>query len=222
MKYRFLLTISIAVILTSCSTAYKTGQTPDDVYYSPVKEVVAKNEDKEDDKKDKYEEYTSAEDRYLKMKTRNRDRWQTLDDYEYWNDTRYQYYSYNTYRNNWYNWYIWNTWSNPYVSVGYSNHCCCYSPYNNIKTGYIAYPIKTTRTTKPNLNSYTNTKYSNTNNQSLGNTLKKVFSSDNNNYNNSNRGSSSGSGRSYSPSSSGSSSSGSGRSGGGISRPGRN
>ncbi len=33
-----LLLISISIItLASCSTAYKTGQTPDDVYYSPVR-----------------------------------------------------------------------------------------------------------------------------------------------------------------------------------------
>ncbi|RYZ23968.1 MAG: hypothetical protein EOO10_20725, partial [Chitinophagaceae bacterium] len=30
--------IASALVLASCSTAYKTGQTPDDVYYSPERQ----------------------------------------------------------------------------------------------------------------------------------------------------------------------------------------
>lgn len=37
-----LVALSVAAF-SSCSTAYKTGQTPDDVYYSPVKPVAEKN-----------------------------------------------------------------------------------------------------------------------------------------------------------------------------------
>ena len=37
MKTSILLLALIVVALSSCTTAYKTGQTPDDVYYSPVR-----------------------------------------------------------------------------------------------------------------------------------------------------------------------------------------
>ncbi len=36
MKTKYLLLVGLVVILGSCSTAYRSGQTPDDVYYSPV------------------------------------------------------------------------------------------------------------------------------------------------------------------------------------------
>ncbi|MEJ7767822.1 MAG: hypothetical protein WKF89_08420 [Chitinophagaceae bacterium] len=35
---KFLLLALGVIALTSCSTAYKMGQTPDDVYFSPAKE----------------------------------------------------------------------------------------------------------------------------------------------------------------------------------------
>ena len=54
-------------------------------------------------KQDRYEEYTAADqdNQYLKMKVRDRQRWSTIDDYAYWNDSRYDtiiFYDY--YRNN--------------------------------------------------------------------------------------------------------------------------
>jgi len=39
MKLKFLLFISIAIVFSSCSTSYRSGQTPDDVYYSPATPV---------------------------------------------------------------------------------------------------------------------------------------------------------------------------------------
>lgn len=39
MKQKTLLFICSIVILASCSTAYKSGQTPDDVYYSPATKI---------------------------------------------------------------------------------------------------------------------------------------------------------------------------------------
>lgn len=63
-----------AVLLSSCSSVYKSGQTPDDVYYSPERpreEYV--NIEKRDDRRyrDRYED-VSMEDQYLRMKVRNR------------------------------------------------------------------------------------------------------------------------------------------------------
>ena len=36
MKTKLLLLLGLIIILGSCSSAYRTGQTPDDVYYSPA------------------------------------------------------------------------------------------------------------------------------------------------------------------------------------------
>ena len=36
MKTKYLLLVGVVVVLASCSTAYRNGQTPDDVYYSPA------------------------------------------------------------------------------------------------------------------------------------------------------------------------------------------
>jgi hypothetical protein len=41
MKIKYLLFCCVIIILASCSSAYKIGQTPDDVYYSPAKPQVA-------------------------------------------------------------------------------------------------------------------------------------------------------------------------------------
>jgi hypothetical protein len=86
MKKHLLPLLVAVVVLSGCTAAYKTGQTPDDVYYSVGKVV----KDAELTTKDKPEEgYTSywnnAEDDYLRMKVRNGNRWNTLDDYGYWN-----------------------------------------------------------------------------------------------------------------------------------------
>ncbi len=36
MKIKYLLLLGVVAAFSSCSTAYRTGQTPDDVYYSPA------------------------------------------------------------------------------------------------------------------------------------------------------------------------------------------
>lgn len=97
MNTRILLLGAALVSLGSCSTIYKSGQTPDDVYYSPApQQRVASNNDNDDDRY--YDEtgdgeyvnvqtdqdrnaYTS-EDNYLRMKVRNRAMWSSLDYYD--------------------------------------------------------------------------------------------------------------------------------------------
>ncbi len=93
MQTRILPIVLIAMTFGSCATAYKTGQTPDDVYYSPVSEVVIKNEKLDERRKvQRYEDYLQREDdRYIRMKVRDRLRWSSIDDYSYWNDSRYNY-----------------------------------------------------------------------------------------------------------------------------------
>lgn len=252
MRYKILLYGLMAAVITSCSSAYKASQTPDDVYYSPAREGIQK----ETANRDKYEDYVASEDdQYLRMKIRDRQRWSGIDDYAYWNDSRYvpsYNYNYDFYRNNIYNTYAWNNWYRPYSSfyynpysfngygLGLGYYMGSYYPqyvygYNPYGSSYISkYPTRAASPSvnRPNLNSYRNGLYNNRNynnsnaNQGIGNTMKKVFSSNENyrTYNNTNTNTNSYSSpqRSYSPSSSSSSSgsSSSGSSGSsGVSRP---
>lgn len=241
MKRQILLLAITAAALSSCTTAYRTGQTPDDVYYSPARpqdEYVRFEED--DDKYRSDDDY--YDDRYLRMKVRNHYRWDNLSDW-------YAYDRYN-YRYNYYNAPYWNyygTFWNPYTSWNYY-----YNPYYSNPVVWVVSKVPASQTTysKPrnfSLSSYTNANYNNSNtftkgnykpatvnrpvyNNSngtgLSNTLKQIFSGgNNNNYNNNSYSPPS---RFYTPStssgSSGNSGSSSGNSsgssgGGGVSRP---
>lgn len=240
MKTQILLLALIVAALSSCTTAYKTGQTPDDVYFSPARpqDEYVKTE-KEDDRQYRYEdEY--YDDRYLRMKVRNRYQWNDLNDWYYYERSGF---GYNYFYGNYYNPYnSWNYYYNPY----------CHS-YANNRYDYIKFtPSKPL--VKPrsfNLGGYSNNSYNNTNansksavrinsskpaynnsnnNSSKGfsNTVRTIFEGNSNN-NSRNSESSGSSGRSYNPSgnsssgaSSNSSSGSSGSSGGGITRPVKN
>lgn len=141
-----------AILLASCSSAYRSSQTPDDVYYSPGQQrMSAGSED------DEYLSYSnSSDDNYLRMKASDHYRWDNLDDFDYWNDSRYYYTNYynpwssyfflgfynvyNPYTSFWYN--PWNSWYYPtYTVVYYKNPVAYYgtrtansyhlSTYNN-------------------------------------------------------------------------------------------
>lgn len=237
MNTRLILLALSVTAFGSCTTLYKSGQTPDDVYFSPVRTY---GEDKEEEQQQRDEVKTySHEDRTIRFGI-NDPRWRNFD-----NDYRYNSFDYgfnygfndfsnNPFRfNNRYNY-------NPY-SYGF-NHGYYYNPYywpHPIYSNVYTVPVNRKNTTPrvANLGGYntngsatrsTNTKtgnapvrnYSTTNKGSaVGNILRQVItpSNDNNsNYNNNNSRSSSSSNnnsnnntRSYTPSSnSGSSSSG--------------
>jgi hypothetical protein len=82
-----LLILSIATF-ASCSTAYKSGQTPDDLYYSKPK-VAVEQTVREDRNAGRYEE--DYQDRQIRMAIRNQ-RWRSLD---YDNDYNCNYSPYN-------------------------------------------------------------------------------------------------------------------------------
>ncbi len=127
MKYKFLLLVPIIVFaLSSCSSRFKTTQTPDDLYYSPEAETLV--------------EYTVAtpapstnnyyyDNYYLHHKVRNHIRWQVIDDYGYWHDTRY-----NHCPSNWNSYNSYNGWGN-YNDGFYSS----YNGYNNYYYGWNNY-----------------------------------------------------------------------------------
>ncbi len=182
MLNRFTVFVVVAVVFSSCASAYRTGQTPDDVYYSPSSEVVVKRTYESDERRAKrYEEYLDRQDdNYVRMKVRNRNRWSSIDDYGYWNDSRYNYhchctcapsygFNYNSYGNTWY-------WNNPFYPVIF---------YKNPQI-YTAQPSKSAVTAFQNPhfnnnNGYYNPKlgsvngYSNSNTNSNGSIIRRVF-----------------------------------------------
>ena len=212
MNSRIILLGLAVAAFTSCSTAYKTGQTPDDVYYSPARETesyvkVENDDDRRYRGEERYQnsryqndEYVNSDDRWLRMRVRNRYRWSAFDDYYAWNDWRYNtwnyspYYSYSPFNsysrfnNYWSSYYSWNNYYNPY----------CRSIVVSPKINTVAY----NRVRNFNLNSYGNNTYSNSNmspsrnskinrgssgsgynnnNSTLGNSVRRVFSNSNNN-----------------------------------------
>jgi len=228
MKSRFLLLILVAAVISSCSTSYKSGQTPDDVYYSPEREGAAYVETKPSNNRYQSYEYDNADDRWLRMRVRNPYRWNAFDDYDWnayssWSNNIYSPYSYsNNWNSYWNGYYSWNSGYNPYcrnvVVVNPKSNPAAYNKVRNFS-----------------LNSYTNTNYNtgnaavrtkgsmrlpnsgggsynNSNSNTLGSSLRKVFSGTNSNsFGNTNGSSSSSSSdrssRSYTPSSSSSNSS---------------
>lgn len=53
-----------ALVFNSCTTAYRTGQTPDDVYYSPLRPAIGESEDDDDVSR-------AREDRRIRMGVNN-------------------------------------------------------------------------------------------------------------------------------------------------------
>lgn len=169
MKKSIIYLLCVVTLLTSCSSAYKTSQTPDDVYYSPAQKILPN---------DQYGSYNaSSDDAYLHMKVQDHSRWATLDDYDYWNDSRYYY---NNYYNPWTSYFSLSVWYNPYYSYWYNPWNSWYSPYCTVVYyknprvyygGYGGYHLST----------YNNHTY-NTSNLPLQNGNRNLF----NNYNNSN------------------------------------
>lgn len=161
-----LLSVSSVLILASCSTAYKTGQTPDDLYYAErAYDNYARTEERSSD--DYYE------DRYLRMKVQNRTRWTELDDW-YYADHRNRYKVYTGCYDGWSPYTYWNSYYNPY-----------YRPPVYVKT------VRTPVYSKPrtfNLNAYNpndgQTKnYRNTQPAGSSNNSYNTRSSDSNNGN---------------------------------------
>ncbi len=234
MNVKFLLTISVLAGLTSCSTVYKSGQTPDDVYYSPVKTYQADEENKQkDENRDQVRNDQAAEDREIRMRTRDR-RWRNMD-----NDNGYNYnhncncycnqYGYGYYNHPYYNpspYYI----PNPKVvnPVNSSPRMINLGGYGNNNNNTVSVNPKTGQTTI--FNNGNTRRYNNTNRSTgLGAVIRQVFTprSDNNSSNNNNTNTNTNTNsnpRTYQPaapsggSSSGSSSGGS-SGGGGVTRP---
>jgi len=154
----FLPLLSTVIVFASCSTAYKSGQTPDDVYFSPVRpqQEYVRVEEKDEDRtyRRTEDDYYRNDDRYLRMKIRDRDRWAYLD--EYYRDP----YAYN-YNSKYY-----------YNQCGYSNPRSYWNSNYNPYGGQIIIvnsrtPIKNTPRTY-NLHVFDSPSNNNTNSKTSG------------------------------------------------------
>ncbi len=223
MNSKILLAALVIAGFTSCSTVYKSGQTPDDVYYSPVRTIEQKQETQREEQQTNDE---TAQDREIRMRIRDR-RWR-YNDYDY---------SYNnTYNHNC------NCYCNQY-GYGYYNHpyyrpIPYYTPKSVVINstprmvnlgGYGNNSGTTVTNPKTGVKTTTGRVYNNTNNSNngtgLGNTIRQIFKPaprDNNNSNTNTNTNSNNNTRTYQPSSTPSSTpSSGGSSGGSVSRPGR-
>jgi len=189
MKSYFIIIASAVVLLSSCSV-YRSGQTPDDVYYSPAREqravaagYVPADGGREDGRRyndrqtyQGYDDFATAEDRWLMMRVRNRSRWSVFDDYNYYSPYNHMgwggfypsigmgyglgygmgfgmgYGGYNPYGFNYYNhfnnFWNWNSFYNPYFS-----NIIVVNPKTN--------PAGYTTLRNFNLNTYRNNNFSN-------------------------------------------------------------
>jgi len=173
MKNIILLCI-ITVLLFGCSSAYKATSTPDDVYYSPSNAI--KNSDR-------YDAYSSSnEDNYLRMKVQNRYQWNAIDDYSYWNDSRYDF-GYSCFPSREVLLHPYGSYFGLSFGFGYSYYYAPwyygYSPYTTVV--YYKNPKVYTSSGKTYLTAYKNGLYNNTNNKhGFGSLLNKAFSNINN------------------------------------------
>ncbi len=231
MNAKILLIAFSAAAFTSCSTAYKSGQTPDDVYYSPVR-MVDEKKDNDTRREETRPAENTADNNRIRMAIRDR-RWRDLNyDYDY--DYSYNYSPYH------------------YCTCNCNNYGYYYNPYYFSRPLYYPSVVRTVPVNSTprmvNLNSYKNYaaavntnpklgytttqnssgRYNNSNNSGskFGNILRQVLTPGSNSNTPNNNNSTNNNSRSYSPStnsssgSSGGSSSG-GSSGGSVSRPGR-
>ncbi|MEQ1800052.1 MAG: hypothetical protein ABL872_18995 [Lacibacter sp.] len=136
MATRILLFGLILAGFSSCAT-YRTGQTPDDVYYSPAREVNSYVQvDKDDDNRLSYNE-SNLEDRRLRQQIRD-SRFRFEDDI-YWNTPRYNGWGWNTW-NNPYNTWGWNNSWNMNSGWGWNNYNYGYGGYKGWNSGYVCIP----------------------------------------------------------------------------------
>jgi hypothetical protein len=211
MKLKILLVALSAAAISSCSTAYKSGQTPDDVYYSPVRNV---EEDSRVEAKKEPEKAYVYNDRQIRMATYDR-RWRDFDDdYNCHYDPYHYGYNYGYYYNPYY-----------YPSPVYISGVKFTNPKNTVPrmTNLGSYNYSNMVVVNPKTGStrriMSERPYNNRNNSD--NFIRRIITpTDNSNNTNSNSTNTENNTRTYTPSSNNSSSnSSSGSSGTPVSRP---
>lgn len=170
MKTKLLLLVVSALAFGSCTTMYKTGQTPDDVYYSPARNIGAAVAEKRSEPAEDDGEYyvVNNNDRMIRMGI-NDYRWRYLNNdwayspYSYYNNYGSFYNNYGSYGGHGYYNDYYGSYYNPYYN-GFSYNNYYYNPYYSPYPVYIT-PSNTIKTSTPrvtNLNGYSHN-YNNAN-----------------------------------------------------------
>lgn len=171
MKNILLLLILGGFTFTGCRTAFPEAQTPDDVYYSP--ELTGGD----------YERAEADEDRYLRMKVRNRRDWNDLNDWYMYE--RWGYGMNHAFGTPFHPYYNWNVIHNPYW--GFLNNTRnpnrprisnlnTFQPQTNATNTPANRFNKKFNQLRPSGN---NTNSSNQNNRSIGSGLRELFGNGN-------------------------------------------
>ena len=80
--------VAFSFFVTSCTSLQQTTTVAtDDLYYTPNKPVEQAIVQNQEDNYDDYQNY--QDDRYLRLKVANRNKWSTIDDWGYWNNPRF-------------------------------------------------------------------------------------------------------------------------------------
>lgn len=165
-----LLAIAAVALGTSCSTVYRTGQTPDDVYFSPAREsggyVQANRQpDRRGAAQDYYEH---PDDRYLRMMVRNRYRWSAFDNYGFmdWRMNPHMNPYMNPYMSPFASPFGFNAFHNPFGFSYFNSYWNWNSFHNPYYTGVVIVSPKVNpraynHVRNVNLNSYRNSNYYN-------------------------------------------------------------
>ena len=135
MRYSILLLAISAAVLGGCASAYKTGQTPDDVYYSPARQHEEYVQVKDENEGRYITDDQYSDDEYLHMKVQNRAMWSTLDDPYYTAPFSPVYGLGISYYNTWN---MYSPWS-PYVSWNYYYNPYCSPMFFTPRTTSVAY-----------------------------------------------------------------------------------
>ena len=135
MKRIFILIIAAGALLTSCTAKYNITQTPDDVYYSPVRGISEDNDD------NRTTTHRNSDYREIRMSRYDRRWYHVNNDYGYGYDPYHYGYNYGYYYNPYYYplpVYLYNTTSiNPKNSPPRTTNLSSYTFHNTnpVKTG---------------------------------------------------------------------------------------
>ena len=168
MYTKFLLFALSVAAFSSCSSSYKSGQTPDDVYYSPAKFV---NENQNNLRNEAQKE--DRDEREIRMKIRNR-RWSDFDEDNNYYNSPYHYCTCNCSNYGYYYNPYYHSWPVYTYSVTPANH----SPRMVNLRSYTGYNNKVVSATKSanGINWVSPpASYNNSNRSGSGNLIRQIF-----------------------------------------------
>lgn len=147
MNTRILLLVLSVAALSSCSSVYKSGQTPDDVYFSPARpqadSYVEVRQEKPGSNYQTYEQYQDSyrDDRFLRMSVGNPyylDAYNSYSGFDWRYNSFYNGFNYG-FNSPWNNYFAWNNFYNPYSMPYLSFGSGFYGGYGYNNYGYNNY-----------------------------------------------------------------------------------